>query len=292
MAMTRENSMRPASGYLMLLVTLALYVGAGYGIYMIVQNKDNPGPFIFLDLGLWLVAGLMCSGFTVVEPNGSKVVLLCARSVGTIRSSGFWWVNPFSTRRPVSLRIRTLNGERLKVNDLTGNPVEIAAIIVWQVVDTYQASFDVDDYEQYVNLQSETSLRHSASAYPYDGDDDTPSLRHNTSDIQDHLLVELNDRLGRAGVKVLEARLSHLAYAPEIAGVMLRRQQAAAIISARQKIVDGAVGMVEMALERLESQNVLQLDEERKAAMVTNLMVVLCSENAAQPVLNTGTLYP
>jgi len=292
MAMTRENSMRPASGYLMLLVTLALYVGAGYGIYMIVQNKDNPGPFIFLDLGLWLVAGLMCSGFTVVEPNGSKVVLLFGRYVGTIRSSGFWWVNPFSTRRPVSLRIRTLNGERLKVNDLTGNPVEIAAIIVWQVVDTYQASFDVDDYEQYVNLQSETSLRHSASAYPYDGDDDTPSLRHNTSDIQDHLLVELNDRLGRAGVKVLEARLSHLAYAPEIAGVMLRRQQAAAIISARQKIVDGAVGMVEMALERLESQNVLQLDEERKAAMVTNLMVVLCSENAAQPVLNTGTLYP
>ncbi|HRI45178.1 MAG TPA: SPFH domain-containing protein [Fimbriimonadaceae bacterium] len=290
--MTRENSMRPASGYLMLLVTLALYVGAGYGIYMIVQNKDNPGPFIFLDLGLWLVAGLMCSGFTVVEPNGSKVVLLFGRYVGTIRSSGFWWVNPFSTRRPVSLRIRTLNGERLKVNDLTGNPVEIAAIIVWQVVDTYQASFDVDDYEQYVNLQSETSLRHSASAYPYDGDDDTPSLRHNTSDIQDHLLVELNDRLGRAGVKVLEARLSHLAYAPEIAGVMLRRQQAAAIISARQKIVDGAVGMVEMALERLESQNVLQLDEERKAAMVTNLMVVLCSENAAQPVLNTGTLYP
>lgn len=290
--MTRENSMRPASGYLMLVVTLALYVGAGYGIYLIVQNKDNPGPFIFLDLGLWLLAGLMCSGFTVVEPNGSKVVLLFGRYVGTIRSSGFWWVNPFSTRRPISLRIRTLNGERLKVNDLTGNPVEIAAIIVWQVVDTYQASFDVDDYEQYVSLQSETSLRHSASAYPYDGDDDTPSLRHNTSDIQDHLLVELNDRLGRAGVKVLEARLSHLAYAPEIAGVMLRRQQAAAIISARQKIVDGAVGMVEMALERLESKNVLHLDEERKAAMVTNLMVVLCSENAAQPVLNTGTLYP
>lgn len=290
--MTRENTLRPASGYLMLLVTLALYAGAGYGIYLIAQNTDRPGPYIFLDIGLWLVAGLICGGFTVVEPNGSKVVLLFGRYVGTIKSSGFWWVNPFSTRRSVSLRIRTLNGERLKVNDLTGNPVEIAAIIVWQVVDTYEASFEVDDYEQYVNLQSETSLRHSASAYPYDGDDDTPSLRHNTADIQDHLLVELNERLGRAGVKVLEARLSHLAYAPEIAGVMLRRQQAAAIIAARQKIVDGAVGMVEMALERLESQNVLHLDEERKAAMVTNLMVVLCSESAAQPVLNTGTLYP
>jgi regulator of protease activity HflC (stomatin/prohibitin superfamily) len=290
--MTRENTLRPASGYLMLFLTLAAYVGAGYGIYLIVQHKDNPGPYIFLDLGLWLLASLLCAGFTVVEPNGSKVVLLFGRYVGTIKSSGFWWVNPFSTRRSVSLRIRTLNGERLKVNDLTGNPVEIAAIVVWQVVDTYQASFEVDDYEQYVSLQSETSLRHSASAYPYDGDDDTPSLRHNTSDIQDHLLVELNDRLGRAGVKVLEARLSHLAYAPEIAGVMLRRQQAAAIISARQKIVDGAVGMVEMALERLEAQKVLNLDEERKAAMVSNLMVVLCSESAAQPVLNTGTLYP
>lgn len=277
---------------LMLLVVIALFAAAVYGIFLIKQNEANPGLFIALDVALWLVASVMTGGFAVVEPGGSKVVLLFGRYVGTIKDSGFFWVNPFTNRRSVSLRVRTLNGERLKVNDLVGNPVEIAAIIVWQVNDTYRASFEVDDYAQFVNLQSETALRHSASAYPYDGDDDVPSLRHNTSDIQEHLLEELRQRLQMAGVSILEARLSHLAYAPEIAGVMLRRQQASAVIAARQKIVDGAVGMVEMALERLESKNVVHLDEERKAAMVSNLMVVLCSESAAQPVLNTGTLYP
>ena len=276
----------------MLLLNLALFFGAAYGVYLISKNEANPGMYIAGDVVLWIAASLMSGGFTVVEPGGSKVVLLFGRYLGTIKDSGFYWVNPFTNRRAVSLRVRTLNGERLKVNDLVGNPVEIAAIIVWQVSDTYRASFEVDDYAQYVNLQSETALRHSASAYPYDGDDDVPSLRHNTSEIQEHLLEELRQRLKMAGVDVLEARLSHLAYAPEIAGVMLRRQQASAVIAARQKIVDGAVGMVEMALERLESKNVVHLDEERKAAMVSNLMVVLCSESAAQPVLNTGTLYP
>jgi hypothetical protein len=175
---------------------------------------------------------------------------------------------------------------------LAGNPVEIAAIIVWQVNDTYEASFEVDDYEQYVALQSETAVRHNASAYPYDAEDDTISLRRNTEEVSEHLRIELNERLRRAGVEVLEARLSHLAYAPEIAGAMLRRQQAAAIIAARQKIVDGAVGMVEMALKRIEDEGVVKLDEERQAAMVSNLMVVLCSEHNVQPVVNTGTLYP
>ncbi|MBX7132390.1 MAG: SPFH domain-containing protein [Fimbriimonadaceae bacterium] len=290
--MSNEKAIKPAPGMLMLLVVIALFAAAVYGIFLIKQNEANPGLFIALDVALWLVASVMTGGFAVVEPGGSKVVLLFGRYVGTIKDSGFFWVNPFTNRRSVSLRVRTLNGERLKVNDLVGNPVEIAAIIVWQVNDTYRASFEVDDYAQFVNLQSETALRHSASAYPYDGDDDVPSLRHNTSDIQEHLLEELRQRLQMAGVSILEARLSHLAYAPEIAGVMLRRQQASAVIAARQKIVDGAVGMVEMALERLESKNVVHLDEERKAAMVSNLMVVLCSESAAQPVLNTGTLYP
>lgn len=291
MAPTRERALRPLPGMVMLFVNLALFAGAIYGIVLMVRNPDQPGLYVTLDVVLWLVASLMCAGFTVIEPNGSKVVLLFGRYVGSIKTSGFFWVNPFTTRRSVSLRIRTLNGERLKVNDLVGNPIEIALVLVWQVVDTFDACFEVDDYEQYVALQSETSLRHSASAYPYDGDDDTPSLRHNTGDIQEHLLEELGTRLRRAGVRVLEARLSHLAYAPEIAGVMLRRQQAAAIIAARQRIVDGAVGMVEMALARLEEQKVVNLDDERKAAMVSNLMVVLCGETAAQPVLNTGTLY-
>lgn len=292
MEMTHEKSLKPAPGLAMLFLVVLLYAAAIGGIFLMVAFKDNVGPWVVLDVVLWTVAGLMCSGFTIVEPGGSKVVLLFGRYVGTIKDSGFWWVNPFTNRRAVSLRVRTLNGERLKVNDQVGNPVEIAIILVWQVVDTYCASFEVDNYEQYVTLQSETALRHSASAYPYDGEDDSPSLRHNTAEIQDHLLVELRGNLKKAGVHVLEARLSHLAYAPEIAGVMLRRQQATAVIAARQKIVDGAVGMVEMALSQLQSKDIVHLDDERKAAMVSNLMVVLCSETAAQPVLNTGTLYP
>lgn len=194
-------------------------------------------------------------------------------------------------KRPLSLRVRTLNGEKLKVNDLAGNPVEIAAIIVWRVTDTFDASFEVDDYEEYVALQSETAVRHTTSSYPYDAEDEQLSLRRNTDEVSQDLRTELQERLGRAGVEVIEARLSHLAYAPEIAGAMLRRQQASAVIAARQRIVEGAVGMVEMALKELEKGQILTLDDERRAAMVSNLLVVLCGEQAASPVVNTGTLY-
>lgn len=238
-------------------------------------------------LGLaWFV---LIGGFFIVEPNGSKVLVLFGTYKGTVKSNGFYWTNPFMSKRPVSLRARTLNGERLKVNDSVGNPIEIAAIIVWRVTDTYNASFEVDDYEEYVRLQSETAVRHLASSHPYDADDHEVSLRRNTDEISGALRSELQERLARAGVDVLEARLSHLAYAPEIASAMLRRQQAAAVISARQRIVEGAVGMVEMAVKRLEERETVKMDEDRKAALISNLLVVLCGEQSAQPVVNAGT---
>jgi len=293
--MTHEKEVRAASGWLMLFVVIALYVASGYGLYRSIVNENAGDPFVGLLIGslvVMIVNSVLCGGFFIVEPKGSKVLLLFGSYQGTVKDAGFHWTNPFISKRPVSLRARTLNGERLKVNDLAGNPVEIAAIIVWQVNDTFEASFEVDDYEQYVMFQSETAVRHNASSYPYDAEDDTLSLRRNTEEVSEHLKIELDERLKRAGVEVLEARLSHLAYAPEIAGAMLRRQQAAAIIAARQRIVDGAVGMVEMALQRMDAEGIITLDEERKAAMVSNLMVVLCSENAAQPVVNAGTLYP
>jgi hypothetical protein len=292
--MKREVEVKAVSGALMLFVFVVWLLAEVAGVIALVKSHAGGPPPVALIVGLavgfalWVV--LIC-GFFIVEPNGSKVLLLFGSYKGTVRQSGFHWANPFLSKRNISLRARTLNGERLKVNDLAGNPVEIAAIIVWQVQDTFEASFEVDDYEQYVALQSETAVRHSASSYPYDAEDETVSLRRNTTEVSEHLQEELQERLERAGVRVLEARLSHLAYAPEIASAMLRRQQAAAIISARQRIVDGAVGMVEMALERLERENVLKLDDERKAAMVSNLLVVLCGEQAAQPVVNTGTLY-
>jgi len=293
--MTHEKEVRAASGGLMLIVVLAMFIAGGYGIYRSAMLDEAGQPFGWVlagSIALITLASVFCGGFFVVEPKGSRVLLLFGAYKGTVKHDGFHWTNPFMTKRKLSLRVRTLNGERLKVNDLAGNPVEIAAIIVWQVNDTYEASFEVDNYEQYVALQSETAVRHNAGTYPYDAEDDTISLRRNTEEVSEHLKVELNDRLRRAGVEVLEARLSHLAYAPEIAGAMLRRQQAAAIIAARQRIVDGAVGMVEMALQRMKTEGVIKLDEERQAAMVSNLMVVLCSEHAAQPVVNTGTLYP
>jgi regulator of protease activity HflC (stomatin/prohibitin superfamily) len=292
--MTKEKEVRAASGWLMLLVVIAMHLASAYGIYRSVMLEQEGQPLtavlVASVLG-FIVSGIFYGGFFVVEPNGSRVLLLFGAYKGTVKTDGFHWTNPFMSKRTLSLRVRTLNGERLKVNDLSGNPVEIAAIIVWQVNDTFEASFEVDDYEQYVNLQSETAVRHNAGTYPYDAEDETLSLRRNTEEVSVHLKDELNDRLRRAGVEVLEARLSHLAYAPEIAGAMLRRQQASAIIAARTRIVDGAVGMVEMALKRMESEGVIKLDDERQAAMVSNLMVVLCSEHAAQPVVNAGTLY-
>ncbi|MBX3112569.1 MAG: SPFH domain-containing protein [Fimbriimonadaceae bacterium] len=285
----KEKHISALPGGVMLVVSLALFFGSLATIIVAAsQNKEDlvlPG---VIGIVVW---SLLLGGFMVIEPNGSKVLLLFGKYAGTVREQGFYWTNPFQSKRNMSLRVRTLNGEKLKVNDLVGNPIEIAAIIVWQVSDTFKASFVVDSYEDYVRLQSETALRHSASSYPYDADDDQPSLRRNASEVSDHLLAELREKLAVAGVEVLEARLSHLAYAPEIAGAMLRRQQAAAVIAARQRIVDGAVGMVEMALNRMDAEGVIQLDEERKATMVQNLMVVLCSEHSAQPVVNAGTLY-
>ncbi len=287
--MSHERIFKGLPGLPLLLLVLAMFPAAVF-CFINSERSDNP-MLLFAGIGLILLATLMSPGFFLVEPNGAKVVLLFGRYVGTVKEAGFHWVNPFTSRRNISLRVRTLNGERLKVNDATGNPIEIAAIIVWQVKDTYEASFEVNDYEDYVNLQSETAIRHSAGTYPYDDEDEHVSLRRNSEEVSIHLRDEIQDRLKLAGVHVLEARLSHLAYAPEIAGAMLRRQQATAVISARTKIVDGAVGMVEMALLRMEREGVITLDDERKAAMVSNLMVVLCSEHATQPVVNTGTLY-
>ena len=288
--MSKELEVKATSGWLMLLVELVLVGLTALLVYMNVKAE----PTILKVAGtvvLGILALLVPIGFIVVEPNGSKVLLLFGSYKGTAKRSGFQWVNPFNTTRAISLRARTLNGDKLKVNDLAGNPVEIAAIVVWRVRDTFGANFEVEDYLQYVSMQSEAAVRHLASSYPYDAEEDTISLRRNVDEVSGSLQTELQERLDRAGVEVMEARLSHLAYAPEIASAMLRRQQAAAIIAARQRIVEGAVGMVEMALDRLEEYQKLTLDDERKAAMVSNLLVVLCSEHAVQPVLNTGTLY-
>jgi hypothetical protein len=289
--MSQEREGKALSGWLMLAVELALVALLAWLIYTLSAEGETTGRVVAVVIVV-LLAALLPPGFMVVQPNGSKVLLLVSGSYkGTVKRTGFQWVNPFMTKRGISLRARTLNGDRLKVNDLAGNPVEIAAIVVWRVRDTFEASFEVDNYEQYVTLQSEAAVRHLASSYPYDAEDESVSLRRNVDEVSTALQKELQERLDRAGVEVIEARLSHLAYAPEIASAMLRRQQASAIIAARTRIVEGAVGMVEMALDRLEQYQKLQLDEERKAAMVSNLLVVLCSEHAAQPVLNTGTLY-
>ena len=293
--MNQEREKSAIPGFLMLVVVLAMYRYAGNLVYKMVKLGENaPGhmPMVWQMLALFTVGAIMMGGFFIIEPNGSKVLLLFGKYVGTVKKSGFHWTNPFYSKRNISLRAQTLNGQRLKVNDNVGNPVEIATIVVWQVMDTYKASFDVEHYVDFVMLQSETALRHLASSYPYDAEEGQISLMRNVDEISKHLEVELEERLALAGVRVIEARLSHLAYAQEIAGVMLRKQQAAAVIAARQRIVDGAVGMVQMALDHLERDNIVELYSERRAAMVSNLLVVLCSESQVQPVVNSGTLYP
>ncbi|GHF62456.1 regulator of protease activity HflC (stomatin/prohibitin superfamily) [Deinococcus metalli] len=241
---------------------------------------------------LAVIVAFTVGGFYIVQPNQSKVLTLFGRYVGTERRNGVYWTNPLTVRKTVSLRIRNFNSERLKVNDASGNPIEIAAVIVWRVVDTARAVFDVEDYAGFVAIQAETALRHLASQYPYDDySEGGMSLRGNADEVSEALRRELGVRLQHAGVDILEARLSHLAYSPEIAGAMLQRQQASAIIAARSQIVQGAVGMVEMALRELSDQNIVQLDEERKAQMVSNLLVVLTSERGTQPVVNAGSLY-
>ncbi len=242
-------------------------------------------------LGIVLVL-IMWGGFFTLQPNTAAVLLLFGEYKGTATRAGINWVNPFYNAQKISLRARNLNSEKLKVNDQRGNPIEIAAVVVWRVQDTAKATFDVDSYDHYVHVQSESAIRHLASAYPYDTTEDHQiSLRGSMDEVSKALQVELQERLGKAGVLVDEARLSHLAYAPEIAGAMLRRQQAEAVVAARTRIVEGAVGMVRMALEHLDKDKIVELDNERKAAMVSNLLVVLCGEQAAQPIVNTGTLY-
>lgn len=272
-------------------VLLWLGLAAGLAALALLGNLESGTLIAALMLGgLLLLLALV--GFFIVQPNQASVITLFGRYVGSERRNGFYWTNPFTVRKKVSLRIRNFNSERLKVNDQAGNPIEIAAVIVWRVVDTARAVFDVEDYSEFVAIQSETALRHLAAQYPYDDyDGRTLSLRGNPDEVAEALGRELDTRLRHAGVEVLEARLSHLAYSPEIAGAMLQRQQASAIIAARQQIVQGAVGMVEMALRELEGQEIVHLDEERKAQMVSNLLVVLTSERGTQPVVNAGSLY-
>ena len=248
--------------------------------------------FIITALLLGIVLLICLGGFFTVAPNEGKVLQFFGSYVGTVRDAGPRWANPFYSKRGVSLRVRNFESSKLKVNDLDGNPIEIAAVVVWQVVDTAEALFQVNDYEDFVHIQSESALRQMAQSYPYDSHDTGGiSLRSHGKEIADHLQNEIQERLASAGVKVIEARITHLAFAPEIAQAMLQRQQASAIIAARTRIVEGAVTMVQMALDQLKARGVVELDEERKAAMVSNLLVVLCGERATQPIVNTGTLY-
>ncbi len=293
--MIAEKERTAASG---LLILVLLLVAVGFSIYALVLQIQAMGRFEAGPLGLvvWIVALVieifLLAGLFMVNPNEGVVLQLFGDYVGTVKVPGLRWANPLYSKKKVSQRVRNFETGHLKVNDQDGNPVEIAAVVVWRVVDTAEAVFEVDSYENYVHVQSEAALRNLATAYPYDAHEEkVMSLRGNTAEVAAHLKVEIQDRLAKAGVEVIEARISHLAYAPEIAAAMLQRQQASAIIAARQKIVDGAVGMVEMALDRLARNQVVELDEERKAAMISNLLVVLCSERGSQPVVNAGSLY-
>lgn len=287
--MTRESVRKPAPGGAALMLAIVLFAIA---LFLVIAGaRADHAPTALLGVLALLIGVFVAAGLFVVQPNQAAVLIFFGKYTGSVKANGFWWVNPFTVRRKISLRARNLNGDKLKVNDKAGNPIEIAAVVVWEVENTAEATFDVDDYEGYVTTQSESAVRHLATKYPYDSEDDTLSLRGDIDTVSGKLEEELAERLGRAGVRVIEARLSHLAYAPEIAGAMLRRQQADAIIAARYKIVEGAVGMVENALEALGTRNIVELDDERRAAMVGNLMVVLCGQDEAQPVINAGSLY-
>jgi len=288
--------MKPMSGFIVLVLALVL-IGLGIYFFAIGNPGDNGGtaqPAFYGALVMVVIAIFLIKGLTVINPNHSVVCVFFGNYVGTIKVNGLRFVNPFYRKYKISLRANNFESARLKVNDKMGNPVEIAAVIVWYVSDTYKASFDVVSYKDYVKIQSESAIRHLATSCPYDEMEDTNAeitLRNGGDKVIDLLEKELGERLAAAGIMVKEARITHLAYAPEIAGDMLRRQQATAIVAARFKIVEGAVGMVELALEQLSKKQIVNLDEEKKAAMVSNLMVVLCGEKAATPVLNTGTIY-
>lgn len=265
---------------------LGALVLLGLSIYAFVINQ------IVLGSVFSIITVILASGIRVVQPNEARTVIFFGNYVGTVRQPGLWYVLPLSYDRKISLRVRNFNSKTLKVNDIDGNPVEIAAVVVFKVVDSAKAVFDVDDYEEFVEIQSETALRHVATGYPYDNfEDEGYSLRGNSKEVADELCHELQERLSLAGVKVMEARLNHLAYATEIASAMLQRQQAAAILAARQKIVEGAVGMSQMAISQLQQDGIIDLDEERKVNMINNLLVAIISDRGAQPIINTGSLY-
>lgn len=279
----KERQIFKVNGFIVLLVLILLGIFVAFSIY---HQQTLQAVIALL---VWIV---IATGIFTLQPNKAVAVVFFGQYLGTVRSSGFWWSVPFAVRRGISLRVRNFTSEILKVNDINGNPIEIAAVVVYRVVDSAKALFDVENYEKFVQIQSEAALRHIASNYPYDAfEHDQHSLRGNAAEISEELAKELQERLTVAGVEVVEARFTHLAYATEIAGAMLQRQQAAAIVAARSLIVEGAVGMVKMAIRSLEEENIIELDEERKANMVNNLMVAITSERSAQPVINTGTLY-
>jgi hypothetical protein len=291
--MDAERPRSAMSGYPMAAVGILLAVGTIVGMLFAISREE---PYFLIPAIIGFILALIALlGLFIVNPNDSRVLVLFGTYKGTVKTNGFFWANPLLSKKKITLRARNLNGEKLKVNDKSGNPIQIAAVVVWRVADTFRAAFDVDDYEHYVIVQSEAAVRHLAGSYPYDTFDDEDqeqlTLRAGTEQVNAVLERELSERFERAGIEVIEARISHLAYAPEIAEAMLRRQQASAVVAARTQIVNGAVSMVELALDKLSENHVVQLDEERRAAMVSNLLVVLCSESSAAPVVNAGTLY-
>jgi len=287
--MKTEKDFKAKSGYMALFIVIVLIIG------MVLTLVFCPDVAVKIGAGIVLFVTLFCiGGFSIVNPNESSVMVLFGAYKGTIKDNGFWWVNPFFTRKKISLRARNLNSEPIKVNDKIGNPVMIGVVLVWKVENTFKAAFEVDDYEHFVTIQSEAAVRKLAGEYPYDNLEDEDAkitLRGGAEDVNKMLENEITERLAIAGIKVIEARINYLAYASEIANAMLRRQQATAVVAARFKIVEGAVSMVEMALDHLSKKKIVDLDEEKKASMVSNLMVVLCSDKDATPVVNTGTLY-
>jgi regulator of protease activity HflC (stomatin/prohibitin superfamily) len=314
--MNQEKRYRPLSGWMPLGICLALLIGSPATFLTLAVQRGEPTPATLILGILGLLAGvLMLVGFQAIAPNQARVMLLFGNYKGSVLESGFFWVNPFYTKKKISLRIRNFetgsihtpekkdaagkvvsprqrsSGKPSKVNDRDGNPIEISSVVVWRVVNTAESLFEVDDYEDFVAVQSEAALRNLATRHPYDSQDHEISLRGNTDEVCEQLKKDIQERLDKAGVEVIEARISHLAYAPEIAAAMLQRQQAAAVVAARTKIVEGAVGMVQMALDHLSRDKIVELDDERRAAMVSNLLVVLCGDRHAQPVVNAGTLY-
>lgn len=285
-----EKEAKKFNGFLFIFIAIILFAADIYIlVYAVKANEPNT---LWIFFPVMLVFFLLLKGLVIVQPNDSRVLILFGKYTGTIRQSGFWWVNPFTIKRHVSLRIRNFNSDKIKVNDLHGNPIEIAAVVVWKVIDSARAIFDVENYEQFVAIQAETAIRSLASEYPYDTNEgEKESLRSSPTEVAENLKKELQSRLDVTGVEVVEARITHLAYAQEIAQAMLRRQQAQAIVAARFKIVEGAVGMVDNALKALSEQKIIVLDEEKKAQMVNNLLVALVADREAQPVINTGTIY-